>query len=153
MGRAQRPIRGRRAPVPRTMNNRVNRAGTAFAPRRWRTRFALLALIFGMKIITTRSAGGGQARPPLCLAECFAFYICRKTLRDLEMARHWHRAIFTFAESESANVAKPPSEGGAEQTGRDVSRFRRTAPACGGGRRGSAPAGSRGWPPPDFRSG
>lgn len=38
--------------------------------------------------------------------------------------------------------------------------LRRTGPVCGGGRRGSAPAGaglalpgSRGWPPPDFRGG
>ena len=63
------------------------------------------------------------------------------------MARQRHRAIFTFAESSSANVAKPPSEGGAEQTGKDVSRFRRTAPACGVGSQGQRPRGVEGPAP------
>lgn len=94
MGRAQRPIRGRGAPVPRTMNNRVNRAGTAFAPRRWRTRFALLALI----------------KPP-------------------------------------------PGAGGAEQTGRDVSRLGERRPPAEGVAGAAPPRGRGAWPPPDFRSG
>ena len=58
--------------------------------------------------------------------------------------------LSTFAESSSANVAKPPSEGGAEQTGKDVSRLGERRPPAEWGRRGSAPAGSRGWPSPDF---
>lgn len=45
MGGAKPPIKGRSAPVPWTMADRVISAGTAFAPRRRLTRFALLDLI------------------------------------------------------------------------------------------------------------
>lgn len=79
---------------------------------------------------------GAKKGPRFCFTECLAFYICRKRIRDTEMARHRHRAIFTFAESGfrfryafaellSANVAKERSD--AEQPGEAVSRIRRTA--------------------------
>ena len=75
---------------------------------------------------------------------------CAKRLTFLHSWNRFQIPVSTFAESSSANVAKPPSEGGAEQTGKDVSRFRRTAPACGEGSRGMLPRGVEGLAPPDF---
>lgn len=69
------------------------------------------------------------------------------------MARHRHRAIFTFAESESANVAKPPNEGGAEQTGKDVSRLGERRPPAEGVAGAAPPRGRGAGPSPDFQSG
>lgn len=64
MGRAQRPIRASAASVPWTMPGRVNLAGTAVAQLAWLTFIALLALIFKMRIITTRETERGPRKAP-----------------------------------------------------------------------------------------
>lgn len=93
---------------------------------------------------------GAKKGPRSCFTGCLAFYKCRKRIRDTEMARHRRRVIFTFAESvfrfrftyaeiNSAYVAKPPNEGGAELGRRSREPLRRTADGLAEGK-GRSPA-------------